>query len=295
MNLTTVCFAQGRRVPERLNGELVDSASLLDESGALQTRLAADGYLLLRGVLDAEAVMAAREEVFHRLLDVGEIRSPAVDGVPTGRSRRKELVGELGPFWKSVSEGAKLRAVTHGIALHRAMAAVLGTPARAHDYIFLRTVPIGASYGLHFDHPYFTRLTDRVCTVWIPFGVLEPGEGSLAIVEGSHRFEDLIAALAGSAWRQGPPMVDTVPFLLQRNARLLTCIFQPGDVLVFGMYTMHGSLDNRSPRGRVRLSCDMRYQPVCEPLDKRYVGPDPCGVGGFGYGSQGEQFSLSGD
>ena len=50
------------------------------------------------------------------------------------------------------------------------------------------------------------------------------------------------------------------------------------------MFTMHGSLENHSPRGRVRLSCDVRYQPAADPIDPRYFGPDPGGTFGGGYG-----------
>jgi hypothetical protein len=50
------------------------------------------------------------------------------------------------------------------------------------------------------------------------------------------------------------------------------------------MWTLHGSLDNRSAVGRVRLSCDVRCQSASEPLDPRYFGPDPGGVTGAGYG-----------
>ena len=50
------------------------------------------------------------------------------------------------------------------------------------------------------------------------------------------------------------------------------------------MTTLHGALDNHSPLGRVRLSCDVRYQPAAEPLDPRYFGADPGGTFGGGYG-----------
>ena len=62
-------------------------------------------------------------------------------------------------------------------------------------------------------------------------------------------------------------------------------LFQAGDLLVFNMLTLHGSLDNQSPLGRVRLSCDVRYQPAEDPHDDpRYFGPRPAGSKGGGYG-----------
>jgi hypothetical protein len=41
------------------------------------------------------------------------------------------------------------------------------------------------------------------------------------------------------------------------------------------MYTAHGALDNRTDR--LRLSSDSRYQLASEPIDERWVGPDPVG------------------
>jgi ectoine hydroxylase-related dioxygenase (phytanoyl-CoA dioxygenase family) len=64
----------------------------------------------------------------------------------------------------------------------------------------------------------------------------------------------------------------------------LTGDFKSGDVVVFSMFTLHGSLDNRSSIGRVRLSCDTRYQRANEPFDERWVGENPVGHG-QGYGS----------
>ena len=106
------CIAQGREVPKQLIAPLRDSTEALADGAALGQRLADDGYLFLRGVVPREDVLAARGEVFQRLAQVGEIRSPAIEGIGTGESRRQELAGDLGAFWRSVNEGALAHAVT---------------------------------------------------------------------------------------------------------------------------------------------------------------------------------------
>ena len=58
----------------------------------------------------------------------------------------------------------------------------------------------------------------------------------------------------------------------------------PLNVVVFTMLTLHGTLDNVSERGRVRLTCDVRFQPECEGRDPRYFGSDPSGTTGAGWG-----------
>jgi phytanoyl-CoA dioxygenase PhyH len=282
------CWTQGRSIPDALVGELSDSSAVVQDGGELRRRLADDGYVLLRGVLDPRAVLAARAEVLGRLVTVDEIRPPALDGIATGLSRRAEMVGDLGAFWKSVSEGPALRAVTHGETLHAILARVAGAPVRAHDYLFLRPAPVGRATGLHFDYPFFTRATERVYTTWIPFGDVPVSDGPLTIVEGSHRFTDLHDGLRGfdvvyDTSRKAQVTADFTAFAESRGCRLLTTDFRTGDVCVFGMFTLHGSLDNRSALGRVRLSCDVRYQPAADPVDPRYFGLDPGGTTGAGY------------
>lgn len=49
--------------------------------------------------------------------------------------------------------------------------------------------------------------------------------------------------------------------------------FQAGDIMIFGMYLMHGSLDNMP--ARFRLSCDTRYQLADAEVDWRHMGEPP--------------------
>jgi ectoine hydroxylase-related dioxygenase (phytanoyl-CoA dioxygenase family) len=283
------CRVKGQPVPSSLIHEMVDSASLLDNPTALRARLAEDGYLYLKCVVDKEAIMAARQEVFERLVKVGEIREPAIDGIATGDSRRKELEPDLGAFWRSVSEGRKLRAASNGRDMQRIMSLIFGEPARNQDYIFLRAGAQGRATGLHFDYPFFTRAHDKVCTVWMPIGDVTVEDGPVVVVEGSNRYRDLIDPMIGfdiskDNTRKADFGADAISFAQSRGTRLLTQNFEAGDIALFGMYTAHGSLDNHSPINRVRLSCDLRWQPASLPLDDRYFGDPPKGTTGASYG-----------
>lgn len=283
------CITQGLPIPENIIGTLPDSASLLDDSGALQRRMQEDGFLFLKGVLDRDDVLSARSEVFTRLAEVDEVKHPPSDGIFTGRSRRRESVPELGAFWQSVSEGPKLREVTHGPRLLGVMAEVFGEPARPHDYLFLRPGPVGRATHLHYDKPFFSRGSNRIHTVWVALGDIPVTDGPLLVVEGSNKFDDLIApATAVDYDSKETPTVsvleDPISLARDRGTRLLTADFEPGDMAVFGMTTLHGTLDNHSPKGRIRLSCDIRFQPAVDEMDERYFGPNPRGTTGIGYG-----------
>jgi ectoine hydroxylase-related dioxygenase (phytanoyl-CoA dioxygenase family) len=141
---------------------------------------------------------------------------------------------------------------------------------------------------LHYDHPFFARGSKRIHTVWSALRDIPVTDGPLVVVEGSHRFADLIEpALAIDYESKDSPQVavtNAIDLVRKRQTRLLTADFEPGDVIVFGMTTMHGALDNHSNPGRTRLSCDVRWQPAADPIDPRYAGPNPTGTTGTGYG-----------
>ena len=285
---------QQREIPGELLGELRESTG--DEE-AMRAALAADGYVLLRGALDAEAVMAARAEVFARLHEVDEIAAPSMDGIATGNSTRPNPRDDDGAFWRSVSDGPALRSVTHGERLAALTAAVHGEPACAHELIYLRPTLVGRATNLHFDFPFFAGFTERIVTSWIPFGDVPVCDGPLVIVENSPSFADLIEplrALDFSADRSQETVQAAayekqneqhpIDLARARSTRLLTTDFRAGDVVLFGMFTLHGSLDNASPANRVRLSCDVRWQPASvDASDPRYFGKNPTGSKGSGY------------
>jgi hypothetical protein len=279
---------KGQDVPDELLAPLRDSAALLEMPDGLRTRLAEDGYLYLRGALDAGAVRAARNEVLARLRAVDEIGMEP-EGRFTGRSCRAAKEPNLGTFWRSVSEGPDVRAVTHGVPLGRILDRVAGEPTRPMDYLFLRVGVPGRATGLHFDYPFFARLHDFVWTVWIPLGDAPISRGPVVVVENSHRFTDLVDGVRGfdvvnNAERKADFGTDAIGFARSRNTRLLSADFRAGDICLFGMYLVHGSLDHHDDSGIVRVSCDIRWQPRRLPMDPRYDAPDPVGTTGAGYG-----------
>jgi ectoine hydroxylase-related dioxygenase (phytanoyl-CoA dioxygenase family) len=278
----------GQPVPPECLGALRELPDWRSQAGQLPARLVQDGYLLLRGALPAAQVQAARREVLERLAAVGEIAEPAEAAVATGSSRRAALHGDLGEFWRGVCEAPALRALSHGAALGAAARVALGAPVEPFDFLWLRTMVEGRASPLHLDHVYMNRGTDRLVTAWIPLGDVPLAAGPLVVVEGSHRFEDVAARYRGvDVDRDGLPgsfPEDAVAFARARGVRLLTADFRAGDVLLFGMFTLHGSCDNRLGGSRVRLSCDVRWQVAGEARDDRWFGAPPPGHGGRSYG-----------
>lgn len=286
--MTPTASIAGTPVPAALLGPLDEVADWRGVRTGLPQRLARDGYVLLRQALPRQQVLDARHDVLRRLAAVGEIAEPAESAVATGSSRRAELHADLGAFWRGVCESPALRAVTHGGAMAEISAALLGGATKPFDFLWLRTMVSGRASPLHFDHVYMNRGSSRLVTAWVPLGDVALEAGPLVVVEGSHRFEDLIARYRGvDVDRDGLPgsfPEDAVSFAAARGTRLLTTDFRAGDVMLFDMFTLHGSCDNRMGGGRVRLSCDVRWQRAEDAEDDRWFGQPPTGHGGQGYG-----------
>ena len=126
-------------------------------------------------------------------------------------------------------------------------------------------------------------------TCWIAFTEITLDKGPLFVIEGSHRFMDIRNNFDNfdvvfNKDQKASIDEDPVSFANKRNAKLLTTNFKPGDVLIFGMHTLHGAFENHATDDRIRLTCDIRYQPISEPRDPRYFGISPEGTTGAGYG-----------
>ena len=292
------CAIQDRPVPAQRLGPLREyDGDFLDQQHLAET-VARQGYVLLRSVLDRESVLSAREEVFQKLAEVGEIEQPAIAGISSRSSQRAEQEPDLGAFWTGVSEGPALRAVTHGETVRDLLSAVMGGPSRPHDLMYLRPMAPGPGTRLHYDLPFFAGYSRSIHTAWIPLGDVPIEDGPLVVVENSNTFSDLLEPIQQVDYQsdRSNETVQAAAYAKQneihpvdlaeaRNVRLLTTEFQAGDLLVFNMLTLHGSLDNRSSVERVRLSCDVRYQPAEDPHDDpRYFGLRPTGSKGGGYG-----------
>jgi hypothetical protein len=268
-------------------GPLREVTGVTENAAGLRERMTADGYLLLRGTLDREVVAAARGELLEKLASVGEIDAshPLDAAVYSGGSRRAE--GDARAFAKSLRTGPAVRQLCHQGRVIEFYERFLGGAVRPFDYIWVRTVRPGGATGCHFDWVYMGRGTRSLYTSWIPLGAVTLAEGPLAILEGSHRLEELQRTYGaidvdrdrdrnpyGGGWySRNPAEVQE-----RLGGRWLTTEFEPGDMLVFSMFILHCSLDNRSDR--IRLSTDSRYQLAADPADERWIGEDPAGHGG---------------
>ena len=182
-------------------------------------------------------------------------------------------------------------------------ARLLDGRVRHFDNTWFRAVP-GGGVGTypHCDIVYMGRGTFRLYTAWTPIGDVPLTTGGLMILENSHRQADRLRKYlhrdvdeyctnradaeeiesGRKQWQDWDGRLSSNPVRLRENlgGRWLTADFVAGDTLVFGMATVHASLDNHARS--FRLSSDSRYQLASEPIDERWIGPHPVGHGAAG-------------
>lgn len=274
-------------------GELRESQDVLDDSGALRQRMADDGYLFLRGVLDRAQVIEARRECVRRLAEAGRLE-PGTD--PMLAIPRRS--GEGSYFWAELAEGnGPLLDVLYSGPMMAIFERLLGGTVRHYDFTWMRAVTPGGGTAPHCDVVYMGRGTKNLYTAWTPLGDIPRSVGGLIVLEGSHKRQDITGSYLAQdvdSYCENGPAADDVrtgkihwehpethapwdgafshdPPALRRQlgGRWLTADYAMGDVLIFSMATVHASLDNQGDT--VRLSSDTRYQRADEPVDERWI------------------------
>ena len=265
--------------PDGELGELRDSSDIRDDTEVLHRRIAEDGYLYLPGLIDRDKVLAARSRILeymaeHEALEPG---SRPLDGV---MGEYGKTVGMLGR--RQITHQPEVRAALEADELFDFFARYFDEPARTFDYKWLRAVGQAKCTGAHYDVIYMGRGSERLHTTWIPLMDIPVHQGTLCICRGSHnapefqRLRDTYGRLDVDRDGYGGPFTDKPLEINERfGGQWLTTNFAAGDVIFFGMYTLHASTTNTTDHWR--LSCDVRFQPASDPVDERWVGENPVG------------------
>ena len=297
-DLTLTSLGEALDVSASAWGELRDSAELLGNPGALQTRMREEGYLFMRGCLDTDDVLAARAEITRRLAGLGVLdeKNPVMEAIG------KPGAGGVG-FEALTENNAPLKKLLYSGRMMEFYQQLLGGAVRHYDFTWFRAIPARSNGTFpHCDVVYMGRGTWNLFTAWTPIGDIPLDVGGLMILEDSHRkadklrnylerdvdsycsnYPDASQIESGQKlWQDWDGRLSSSPVTLREKlgGRWLTTEFRSGDVLTFGMGTVHASLDNQS--NRFRLSSDSRYQLASEPADERWIGEKPVGHGPAG-------------
>ena len=253
-------------------GHLRESQDVLADAGSLWRRLDEDGYLLLRGLINRQVVLKARRTVlaYMSARDALVAGEPLLHGVMPKDGKTVPLMGR-----QIITHDPAVRLVLENDRLFQLFGSLFGEPALTFPYKWLRAVGNEEYTGAHYDFVYMGRGSRNLYTVWIPFGDTPIEHGNLAICRGSHnlpsfaRIRDTYGRMdvdrdGIGGWFERDPMQIVERF----GGQWLGTNYRAGDVIIFGMHTMHASTTNLTDR--YRLSCDVRYQPASEPVDERW-------------------------
>ena len=252
--------------------QLVDSSPLLNDMDAIHERMARDGFLYLSGLIDPQKVHKARATIMAFMAEKQALvpDTPVLHGVMPNGGKSVPMMGR-----KGIAHHPDVLAVIEAEELYAFFERYFGEPALTYHYKWLRAVGNEEYTGAHMDYVYMGRGSENLHTVWIPIGDIPVEQGTLAMCpESNHldsfaRIRDTYGRMdvdrdLVEGWFTKDPMEITEKF----GSHWLTTDFAAGDVMIFGMHTMHASTTNLTDR--FRLSCDVRYQPVSDPVDERW-------------------------
>jgi phytanoyl-CoA hydroxylase len=272
--------------PELYAFERTDAGVAADQAAgpAASERYRADGFLMVRGLLSADEVAAARGELeAMALADAppcegiwyeGAIR----DHVPLDPARDREIDGRVGgvgfapgqeadrlpdveprlrarfvrKFMGFVGRQAALTRLARHPALLPLTEGLLGArPLLFQDMALVKPAQ-GREKPWHQDHAYFNlALETPIVGVWIPMGEVTPENGCMHLLAGGHK-EGPRLHFKRRDWQ----ICDTdVP----RTGRVAVPM-RAGDVLLFDGKIPHGTPINRT--GAFRWAVQYHYRPA---------------------------------
>ncbi|MGI8452218.1 MAG: phytanoyl-CoA dioxygenase family protein [Streptosporangiaceae bacterium] len=221
--------------------ELADSRSLAGDPGALTARLAADGYVFLRGLLPAERVRGAGEKVAATLRAGGWTAAGAPRLSPAAGPH--EALAD--PAYRGAVMNVAFNALPYLAPLRETVRRILGLGSFSYPVKVLRAVPPEPAgqrtRGRYVHYDYTVSGVQDMLTTWMPLTDVPIALGGLAVRPGGHR--------------DGPQR----PRPLAGTERgWATTDYRAGDVIIFHCLTPHAALPNVGHR--LRLSADFRWQ-----------------------------------
>ena len=230
------------------SADLIASNAHLDDPAMLADIYEAQGYLLLRNVLDHGSISRA----LRRMMDIMARHGIVVENATEPKWTGSPLVGkhEESPEFAGICR--ELIEHPHNLAI---MEKILGEPAIMVPNVSYRSYPPNTPLSMVHQDGQYSPGIDGFRPVWIPLMDIDENVGGLILAPGQHKRGRLHNLAKPPVF---PIAADTIP----ANA-WATTTYHAGDVLVVHPWTPHVGMANRSDR--VRFSIDTRVQSAANP------------------------------
>ncbi len=248
------------------------------EADALRARYAADGYVMLRGLVPADAVLDLREAYLKQF---------ATDFCKNGDARRGAFSGRMPELPRHGFKGHPaydfVRSDTFNAFADQPIFKILAeaffnAPAERIRRTPLRHFVPGRKFAsrAHMDRTYMDGVPNDIVTMWVPLGDSPLVAGSLVYLEDSHHDEQLERAVRAAApmdrANDNRPLTHDLKWISEQTGRRwLSADFKAGDVVIHSPTIVHASTDP-GETDYMRISTDIRFHRAGSPVDPRWTG-----------------------
>lgn len=254
----------------------VDSTPLLDDPAALRERAAQDGYLFFKHYLPGAEILALRldmlavierhgwrlpgQNALGGLLDIS-----ALNQVPEEKMRTD--IGVSIAAYDEVQKLESFHRLPHHPRLLSLYRLLFGKEVLVHARHIARMITSHPSVFPTPPHQDFPLIqgTPNTWTCWIPIGDCPRQLGGLTVLRRSHHNGTLPIQPARGAGGIAVPLCPGEVDWVEGD-------FMAGDILTFPSHTIHKALRCQW-KDQIRLSLDVRYQPLDEPIEAKSLLP----------------------
>jgi ectoine hydroxylase-related dioxygenase (phytanoyl-CoA dioxygenase family) len=249
---------------------MYEANELLGNPEALRDRFGADGYLFFRNIVPVGLLQELRDQITGILAELGWIEG-GLEQLKAKAICRPRREGQP-KFFEAHDRIVKLEAfhsLAHEANLMNVMRQALGDTAFPHPLSIARLIfPDSPELATppHQDFPN-NQGTPNLTAAWIPLGDCAIRDGSLAVMEGSHKFGVLPLKFHLGAGNRRAVLSEQV-----LACRWVGADFNAGDIVLFPSLTVHKAMENHNLEN-MRLSVDFRYQLEGEALTEGCLKP----------------------
>jgi ectoine hydroxylase-related dioxygenase (phytanoyl-CoA dioxygenase family) len=219
----------------------------------------AHGYVVIRGLLSPNDLNPLLQDVTAVLHQAGWLcsESDPLDRITNRDAACCEDDSTFKPVYDQVFSLQSFHRLTHHPVLQQVMKLLVGPHLLIHPKPVARLIFPDFSRAITPAHQDHTAVAgdEETTTAWLPLHDCPIEQGSLRVMDGSHRF-----GLQPTAGQTG-----CIPPGTERGDGWVDTEIYAGDLLLFSSLTVHEAAPNTS--NRIRISLDCRFQSYQRPIN----------------------------